>query len=56
MRDLIDEVKALEEEIVLQRKASDKKDQQIVELKLSLESEYIHKHCILIIITYYSLC
>ena len=51
----MDEVKTLKEEVVLQKKVSDEKDQQIVELKLSLESEYIHRYCILIIITHYSL-
>ena len=52
----MDEVKTLKEEVVLQKKVSDEKDQQIVELKLSLESGYIHRYCILIIITHYSLC
>ena len=34
----MNEVKTLEEKVVLQKKASNEKDQQIVELKLSLES------------------
>ena len=36
----MDEVKVLEENLVLQRKTSVKKDQQILELKSSLEGKY----------------
>ena len=40
MRILMDEVKILEANLVLQRKTSAEKDQQILVLKSSLESKY----------------